>query len=67
MLARLQVLLGGVVICHIRFSTTADTMMVALIGVRFPPKELPDLDFRKEHTFFVRAYLGCLLMWLRIS
>ena len=27
-LARLQVLLGGMVICHIRFSTTPDTMVV---------------------------------------
>ena len=27
-LARLQVLLGGMVVCHIRFSTTPDTMVV---------------------------------------
>ena len=32
-LARLQVLLGGTVVCHIRFSTMANTMMVVYIGV----------------------------------
>ena len=39
-LARLQVLLGGMVICHIRFSTTPDTMVVVYIGLRFYPDKL---------------------------
>ena len=39
-LARLQVLLGGTVVCHIRFSTMADTMMVVYIGLRFFPDKL---------------------------
>ena len=39
-LARLQVLLGGMVICHIRFSTTPDTMVVVYIGLRFFPYEI---------------------------
>ena len=30
-LARLQVLLGGMVICHIRFSTTLYTMVVVAV------------------------------------
>ena len=32
-LARLQVLLGGMVICHIRFSTTLYTMVWVYIGL----------------------------------
>ena len=39
-LARLQVLLGGMVICHIRFSTTPDTMVVVYIGLRFFPHKI---------------------------
>ena len=34
-LARLQVLLGGMVICHIRFSTTLYTMVVVCIAIQF--------------------------------
>ena len=34
-LARLQVLLGGMVICHIRFSTTLYTMVVVFIAIQF--------------------------------
>ena len=34
-LARLQVLLGGMVICHIRFSTTLYTRVVVCIAIQF--------------------------------
>ena len=42
-LARLQVLLGGMVICHIRFSTTLYTMVVVYIGLRFFPDKIAHL------------------------
>ena len=60
-LARLQVLLGGMVICHIRFSTTPDTMVVVYIGLRFFPYEIAFHHFAMEHAFLVRPYLHCLL------
>ena len=38
-LARLQVLLGGMVICHIRFSTTLYTMVVVAVCLRVDPRK----------------------------
>ena len=64
-LARLQVLLGGMVICHIRFSTTPDTMVVVYIGLRFFPYEIAFHHFAMEHAFLVRPYLPALPLNLR--
>ena len=54
-LARLQVLLGGMVICHIRFSTTADTMMVVYIGVGFFPRKIHQRVFSTHSYALTRA------------
>ena len=52
-LARLQVLLGGMVICHIRFSTTLYTMVVVCVAIQFYPDKLTSL-FTPAHrgTYF---------------
>ena len=47
-LARLQVLLGGMVVCHIRFSTTPDTMVVVYIGLRFFPQKIAIHPFARQ-------------------